>query len=254
MKKLIAAMVTLMFVMGMCACSGGNATSQTTQDDNNQVLTTTEPTEAQNEDSETDALNVRVELKEAMEDYVSAAEEYINALEEYVENPTDSDCYDAYMEAYNEYLEQSTQIISWASEDLTLEELEYYAQMTDKVARIIDAESEIGESTEESAEESTEAPTEETTEADSGLISPEFKKAMDSYEAFFAEYCDFMERYMENPADLTLLADYTSYLSQYEEMMSALEDWEDEDMNAAEALYYTEVMARVTRMLAEVAY
>ena len=34
--------------------------------------------------------------------------------------------------------------------------------------------------------------------SDSGLISPEFKKTMDDYEAWFDHYCDVMERYCKS--------------------------------------------------------
>lgn len=36
-------------------------------------------------------------------------------------------------------------------------------------------------------------------------LRPEFKEAMDSYEAFYDEYCAFMKKYMKNPTDLKLL-------------------------------------------------
>ena len=34
---------------------------------------------------------------------------------------------------------------------------------------------------------------------DSGDLSPEFKKTMDDYEAWFDHYCDVMKRYKELP-------------------------------------------------------
>lgn len=40
-------------------------------------------------------------------------------------------------------------------------------------------------------------------------MRPEFKEAMDAYEAFFDDYCDFMKKFNESPDDLSLLGEYT---------------------------------------------
>lgn len=85
-------------------------------------------------------------------------------------------------------------------------------------------------------------------------IRPEFQQAMDSYEEFMNEYCDFMKSYAESDgSDLGLLADYTEYMSKYADCVEDFEKWEDEDMNAAEMAYYFEVQTRVTNKLLEVA-
>ena len=85
-------------------------------------------------------------------------------------------------------------------------------------------------------------------------MRPEFKNAMDSYEAFFDEYIAFMNKYAKSDgSDLTLLADYASYMSKYADMMADFEAWGDEDMNAAEAAYYLEVQTRINQKLLEVA-
>lgn len=88
-----------------------------------------------------------------------------------------------------------------------------------------------------------------------GLVDgmrPEFKAAMDSYEAFYDEYCDFMKRYKENPADLTLLTQYGEMLSKAAEMSEKFEAWDENEMNTAELAYYIEVNSRVTQKLLEV--
>lgn len=85
-------------------------------------------------------------------------------------------------------------------------------------------------------------------------IGKEFKEAMDSYEEFFDEYVTFMKKYKEsNGTDLSLVSDYTNYLTKYAEMMEDFEEWEDEDMNTAEAAYYIQVQGRITQKLLEVA-
>ena len=83
-------------------------------------------------------------------------------------------------------------------------------------------------------------------------MHPEFKEAMDSYESFYNEYCDFMKKYAENPADLTLLAEYGDMMSEAAEMDKKFADWEDGDLNEAELSYCLEVEARVAKKLAEV--
>lgn len=101
--------------------------------------------------------------------------------------------------------------------------------------------------------EVTPEPTPEPAEEKNELtgIRPEFKEAMDSYEAFFDKYIDFMNRY-EN-ADttelLSLMADYAQYMTDFIETMDAMEEMEDEEMSTEEALYYAQVSSRISRKL-----
>ena len=88
--------------------------------------------------------------------------------------------------------------------------------------------------------------------ANSDEIDPDFKAMMDSYEVFFEEYCAFMKKYMENPYDMSLLKDYTNYLSKYADMIQKLEAVEDTEMSTAELKYYLEVYGRITEMLLDV--
>ncbi|MCM1334514.1 MAG: fibronectin type III domain-containing protein [Bacteroides sp.] len=80
-------------------------------------------------------------------------------------------------------------------------------------------------------------------------IRPEFKEAMDSYEAFFDEYCKIMTAYANNPSDLSLMLKYLEYLEKYSEMMEKLDKIGDDDLSEAELLYYTEVMSRINKKL-----
>ena len=84
-------------------------------------------------------------------------------------------------------------------------------------------------------------------------MRPDFVAAMDSYEAFYDEYVAFMKKYAENPSDLTLLADYASFMSRLTEMDEAFDQWEDQDLSAEELAYYVEVNARIQQKLLEVA-
>ena len=105
------------------------------------------------------------------------------------------------------------------------------------------------ENTEDTSEE--ESAAEGTEELVDGMRS-EFKEAMDSYEAFYDEYCDFMKKYNDNPSDLKLLAEYADMLSEAADMDEAFEEWDEEAMNDAELKYYLEVNNRVMQKLVDV--
>lgn len=83
-------------------------------------------------------------------------------------------------------------------------------------------------------------------------MRPEFKEAMDSYEAFYDEYCDVMKKYAENPTDIKLLTSYTDMLTKAVEMSEKFDAWEDNEMNDAELKYYLDVNNRVTKKLLDV--
>ena len=85
-------------------------------------------------------------------------------------------------------------------------------------------------------------------------LRKDFKEAMDSYETFMNEYCDFMKKYNDNPTDPGLIADYASYAAKYADFVSKFGKWENEDLNDAETAYYIEVQTRVNNRLAEVAH
>ncbi len=83
-------------------------------------------------------------------------------------------------------------------------------------------------------------------------MRPKFKEAMDSYESFYNEYCEFMKKYYENPLDLTLLSEYSEMLEKTEEIDEKFNAWDSEDMNETELNYYMEVYNRVLQKMTEV--
>ena len=83
-------------------------------------------------------------------------------------------------------------------------------------------------------------------------MRPEFKKAMDSYEVFYENYCDVIKKYKSNPVDLTILAEYTELMQKSVEMSEKFEAWDEGELSDAELKYYLEVNGRVTKMLLEV--
>ena len=145
------------------------------------------------------------------------------------------------------------------SEDINLH-IEYkgfdimYVSITGKMSEDYSYLSEIIETDETviNEPEVTQVPdTIEVPEMDVEFIDPEFKEMMDSYEAFFDEYVDFINKF--NNADsievLELMSSYTDYMEQYAETMEKLSDINQDDLSAAEALYYAEVMARIYQKL-----
>ena len=87
---------------------------------------------------------------------------------------------------------------------------------------------------------------------DSDEIRPEFKEAMDAYEAFYDEYCDLLSKYYANPTDMSLLTQYTELMSKAVDMDEAFAKWESEDLNNEELKYYLEVNNRVIQKLLDV--
>lgn len=114
-------------------------------------------------------------------------------------------------------------------------------------------ESEETENDEEKAGEPAESGSEgNATESEDDMIDgmrKEFKDAMDSYEAFYDEYCDFMKKYSENPSDLTLIAEYGNMVAKLAEMDKKFEEWDNGELNNEEAKYYVEVTARIAQKL-----
>ncbi len=113
--------------------------------------------------------------------------------------------------------------------------------------------SEDNEST--SNNQSTTVPSNPETSESQTLVDgmrPEFKTAMDNYESFMNEYCEFMEKYAHSDGtDASLLSDYADYLQKYADAMEAFEAWDNGEMNDKELTYYLEVQNRVTQKLLE---
>lgn len=110
--------------------------------------------------------------------------------------------------------------------------------------------------TEATAEPTTEATTAPTTEAPTELIDgmrPEFKEAMDAYEAFYKEYCELLKKYTENPADFSILGKYADMLTKIDEVDKTFEKWDESDLNSEELKYYLDVNNRVLKMLVDAA-
>ena len=130
---------------------------------------------------------------------------------------------------------------SVSPENATNSSITAYSEVETEVAVDVTPEAEVDPQTEVENESSPDG------------IRPEFREAMDSYEAFYTEYCEFMESYSENPTDLTLIAQYADMLVKAEEMNKAFEAWDEDDLSSEELKYYLDVNNRVMQMLVDVA-
>ena len=81
-------------------------------------------------------------------------------------------------------------------------------------------------------------------------IRKEIKDAIDSYEAFIDEYCEFMKSY--DTSDYTLLTKYASLLTKMTEYTSKMEEISKKDLNAEELSYYTQVYLRCAQKLSAI--
>ena len=107
--------------------------------------------------------------------------------------------------------------------------------------------------TEQANKTNTTTNNETKTAAHTGL-SKEFKEAMDSYEAFIDEYVAFMKKYENsNGTDMSLISDYTKYMTKLDDANKKFEKWNDSNMNTEESAYYIQVQTRVNKKLLEAA-
>ncbi len=112
--------------------------------------------------------------------------------------------------------------------------------------------------TEEPKQEESKPEKEPEPETDNNTVSedtirPEVKEAIDAYEAFIDEYCEFMVRYSKaDGTDLGLLADYAKFMSKLGEYESKMDQMED-DLTDAEYWYYYEVLTRCNEKIIKAA-
>ena len=196
----------------------------------------------------TDRFSVRVgeTPKEAFRDYVKACEDAGFVV--------DYDKKDTTFSAYNEegaFLKVT--YISFQMMDITVDAPKEIQETIETQQTTESKESAVEDNkTEETASETKEEAQGESKEVSSDGLRPEFKEAMDSYEAFYVEYCELFKKYSKNPTDLSLIAQYTKMMQEAVEMTAAFEKWDQDEMNTAELKYYLEVNGRVTAMLIEV--
>lgn len=82
-------------------------------------------------------------------------------------------------------------------------------------------------------------------------VTPEFKQAMDNYEAFFDEYIAFMSKLGDDndSNDLSVLGDYFSMLEKETKMLEEMEAIDESELSEADDAYYLEVTMRIYQKL-----
>jgi len=83
----------------------------------------------------------------------------------------------------------------------------------------------------------------------SGQNSHDFKELLDSFEAFFDEYIEFMRKYTKSENPLALLADYGVMMSKYAETMEKLDEIDEDKLSISDQAYYFEVVMRINQKL-----
>lgn len=81
----------------------------------------------------------------------------------------------------------------------------------------------------------------------------EFRAWVDSYEEFMDEYVEFMKKYVESEGtDLSLAADYATYVSDYAKFMEESENVDADSLSVEDYQYYLDANKRVLEKLSEI--
>ena len=86
-----------------------------------------------------------------------------------------------------------------------------------------------------------------------GGVDPELKAFLDSYEDYIDEYVDFMKKYNSDPNNmLSMLGEYGDMMQKYADFAEALDQYDSDNMSAADYKYYIEVTTRCTQKMLEI--
>lgn len=89
---------------------------------------------------------------------------------------------------------------------------------------------------------------------DYSLVTPEFKKQMDAYEAFYDEYIAFMKKYTSGTGDaLAMLNDYMSMMQKLNEWGAWVDEIDEAELTPADDAYYLLVTLRVSEKMLKAA-
>lgn len=132
----------------------------------------------------------------------------------------------------------------------------YMAKISDRQDRdfldeLLEAEKDKEET--QPVEEPEPEPEQDEESVSDNTIRPETKEAIDAYESFVDEYCEFMKKYSESDGtDLSILTDYLTFMSKLEEYSKKMDALED-DLTDAEYWYYIEVLNRCNEKMLKAA-
>lgn len=196
---------------------------------------------------ETPAAEQQEEIDADFRESVDYCEGFINAYAELIGKISAGDTSEETMETYTKSQETYTKVSEWLSsvntDKLNSAEAEYYESAMARIA---------GEMLQITSFKPAETKEPEKETADESYIRPEFKEAMDSYEAFFDEYIALTEKISKGDSSTETMLAYTQYLAKYADVMQKLDEINEDELTAAELLYYEEVMLRITQKLSAV--
>lgn len=279
MKKLIAVTVVLMLVLGLTACGGSDTPESVREDmagfdsETNEVIEIGGYSfeipdyyvlnEELSGETNTDyrIADGEAVIRFAMDDesagskaeFDSVRDDYVEGVMSGISEDTKSDGNDFTCEVngspcsgrvellYNEPIHTLVAVIFMQQDASAADYLPDFEKVIDS-AKLIETDSAESSSDDNASGDS-----------DSALLSPEFKKTMDDYEAWFDHYCEVMKKYEENPSDLELLSEMTDLLTEETAMLEQMENMDQSEMNTAELAYYIEVTARIEKKLLEIA-
>ncbi len=92
-------------------------------------------------------------------------------------------------------------------------------------------------------------------DGDYSLVTPEFKELMDSYEAFYDQYFEFMKKYSSGEVNvMEMLSDYNDMLTQLSEWDDKIDRIDESSLSAADDAYYLLVTLRIEQKLLSSVY
>ena len=201
----------------------------------------------------------KIELEYDDRFYITVGDTSPEAFKQYVQTVSDSgfnidydkgDTY--YLADHPDYYHVNLRYIGFDSMEIEVTPIDKPVNSTETTAEsTASAETTVEPSTAETVPTTTVTETEPATEPVKLVngMRPEFKEAMDAYEAFFDEYIEFMTKYEESDNALTMLVEYGDFMLKYADYMEKFEAWDDGTLNDTEMNYYLQVQMRVNQKL-----
>ncbi|MDE6435528.1 MAG: hypothetical protein K2L07_15040 [Lachnospiraceae bacterium] len=100
--------------------------------------------------------------------------------------------------------------------------------------------------------ETADSETDTTADDSNSAVDPDLKAFLDEYEAFMNDYIDFMVKYQDSDDITGMISDYAEIMKDYVYYTEAVEKYEPDEMSAADAAYYIDVTARISKKLVSV--
>ena len=63
-----------------------------------------------------------------------------------------------------------------------------------------------------------------------------------------------MQKYQDSDDQMSMMSDFADYMTKYSEVMTKLDEIDEDSLSAADLAYYTEVNARILKKLSEVSF